>query len=389
MAPRRACDVLIVAADAGIAEASSAALVGAGHMVHLAPDADAGLACLLRTRYRLLVVDLEADGRGGYRLLRAVRAQPVLRPGAVLVIASLGQGSPVLAALEAGADDYIAQPVDPTDLALRSSVWLRRVGLAVPVAQPGLRIHSLGRFSVECQGKRLLHESGRARKANALFKLLLTHPEHKAPTGEVLDLLWPNTDEEVAATDLRSLLYQVRRLLGVSAHGRSYLEHSSTTLTLRLNAADWWDVHEFGTLLNEAAQWQRAGKFAQALRAYAAGIALYTGDYLQDDPYADWAAPTRERLRDDWLRALSAMATLYGEHNEHETQESVLRTILRADPYREPSYRTLMELLVSQGRSAEALVLYRRLAALLTAEFAACPDPETQALARRIAQRTL
>lgn len=204
----------------------------------------------------------------------------------------------------------------------------------------------------------------------------------------MLELLWPDAAEEVAATDLRSLLYQLRRLLGVSAQGTSCLAHTSATLTLHLGASDWWDVHEFRVLLNEAAQWQRGGESVQALRAYAAGVALYAGDYLQEDPYADWAAPTRERLRDEWLRALSAMATLYGERDEHEAQEAVLRTLLRADPYREPSYRALMELLACQGRSAEALVLYRRLAALLTAEFGACPDPETQALVRRLAQRS-
>lgn len=146
VASRRAGDVLIVAADPRVVESSSAGLVGAGDMVHVATDADAGLAGLLQTRYRLLLVDLEEDSSEGMRLLRALRAQPALRPGAVLVISALGRRSPVLAAMEAGADDYISKPVDPNDLALRAALWLRRVGLAVPVARPGLRIHSLGRF---------------------------------------------------------------------------------------------------------------------------------------------------------------------------------------------------------------------------------------------------
>ena len=45
-----------------------------------------------------------------------------------------------------------------------------------------------------------------------------------------------------------------------------------------------------------------------------------------------------------------------------------------------------MTLLVTQGRGAEALVLYRRLETLLRTEFSATPAAETQVLATRIAQ---
>ena len=80
------------------------------------------------------------------------------------------------------------------------------------------------------------------------------------------------------------------------------------------------------------------------------------------------------------------MATLHGERGEHEQQEDALRAVLRADPYREHSHRALMTLLATQGRGAEALVLYRRLETLLRAEFSATPAAETQALATRIAR---
>jgi DNA-binding SARP family transcriptional activator len=45
-----------------------------------------------------------------------------------------------------------------------------------------------------------------------------------------------------------------------------------------------------------------------------------------------------------------------------------------------------MTLLATEGRGAEALVLYRRLETLLRTEFSAHPAPETQALAGRIAR---
>jgi len=113
-------------------------------------------------------------------------------------------------------------------------------------------------------------------------------------------------------------------------------------------------------------------------------MALYEGEYLLEETYADWAVPFRERMREQWLTALSHMAKIHSARGDQEAQEEVLRRVLRADPYREPSYRALMGLLAAQGRSAEALVLYRRLAGLLWEEFQAHPDRETEEVISQI-----
>jgi DNA-binding SARP family transcriptional activator len=80
------------------------------------------------------------------------------------------------------------------------------------------------------------------------------------------------------------------------------------------------------------------------------------------------------------------MAELHAQRGEHGDQETLLRTVLRVDPYRERSYRALMTLLAQQGRRAEALVLYQQLERLLRTRFRASAAPETQALALRIGQ---
>src|SRR5439155_3984141 len=112
-----------------------------------------------------------------------------------------------------------------------------------------------------------------------------------------------------------------------------------TTLTLRLGPEDWWDVAEFTAWLAEGGRWQHSGEAARALDAYAAGVALYGGDYLEEEPTADWARALRERLRAEWLRALSTMAQLHGEVGAQVEQEVLLRRVLQVDPYREPQRR--------------------------------------------------
>jgi DNA-binding SARP family transcriptional activator len=188
---------------------------------------------------------------------------------------------------------------------------------------------------------------------------------------------------DLAATNLRSLLRELRRRLGESSQAPSLLEHTRTTVALRLGPADWWDVAEFRAWVAEGARWQRAGAVDEALSAFAAGAALYKGDYLAEDDGASWAAAQRAQLREDWLTALSAMAELHGRRGEHGDQEALLRTVLRVDPYRERSYRALLTLLAEQGRRAEALVHCQQLEELLHVQFGASPAPETMALASR------
>jgi DNA-binding response OmpR family regulator len=373
-------DILVAENDDAVVGHLSAILPDAGLSCDVVDSADAVLAALNRGQYRLLLLSFLQRGLDGAGVLRQLRARPELRPAAVLILTALDQPDAVLQALEAGADDYITAPFEGADLLMRVRLWLRRVGLDLPSDPVGLSVYSLGRFYAERAGQMRLHERRRARKATTLFKYLLTNQNRPIPTGEVLDLLWPNTPEDLATTDLHSLMYQLRRLLGYSARGSSCLIHTHTTLALQLTKADWWDVARFRACLAEAAQWQRAGDTSRALEAYATGTALYMGDYLAEDAYVDWTRALREDLRADWLRALETMASLHGKLGEHEQQEDLLRTVLRGDPYRESSYRALLELLVAQGRSAEARLLYRRLCERLRADLGVPPAPATQRL---------
>jgi len=380
-------DILIVEDDADTAAAIQQMLGDEGHSVDLALGGAEGLHALQRGRYRLVLLDLMMPGVDGMQVLHVLRTHPQLRPQAVVILSACAKSGDIRCALAAGADDYLTKPLDRHDLLLRIELWIRRTEADQTPASTGLRIHTLGRFCVERDGNILLDCASRARKVMILFKYLLTQHARAVPTGEILSLIWPDAAEDAAATDLRSLLHQLRLSLGLTARGETRLMHASATLALQLGPRDWWDVAEFGTLLGEGAQRLRINDTDGAIAAYYAAIALYAGDYLAEDVYMDWTVDRREQLRLDWLHALGALASLYQAGGQHAEQEAVLRTLLRADPYREESQRALMALLAEQGRGAEALVLYRRLQQRLRAEFDAHPDPKTAMLALHIGRR--
>ncbi len=382
-------DILVVEDEPAVRDVVGQVLRDEGYSVDSVRDGAEALQLLRHGHYRLLLLDLMLPRVDGLGVLRALRAAPALRPPAVLILSARRERADVLAALEGGADDYITKPFDITDLALRVIMWLRRTSPATPVSPPGLRVHSLGRCYVEHGGQIRLHPDTRPRKAYTLFAYLLSRQGRPVPRAEALALLWPDAPEELRDTSLRTLHYQLRRLLGLPTQGPNCLRLGPVRLALTLGPGDWWDVVEFRAWLAEGARWQRTGDATRSIDAYAAGMALYRGDYLAEDPDAAWAGPLREQMRAEWLDSLSAMAHLHETRGERMEQEVLLRHALQADPHREPDLRTLMELLATQGRRVEALALYRMLADRLQASPRTDLAPETHALAARLGASSL
>jgi two-component system catabolic regulation response regulator CreB len=121
--------VLVVEDDAAIAEAILYALgrdgMTAQHASTLAEAAPLMTAC------DVLVLDLGLPDGSGFSLLRD--AQRVATPPRVLVLTSRDEEVDCVAALEAGADDYVTKPFSPRVLVARVRAVVRRGSGAIVV----------------------------------------------------------------------------------------------------------------------------------------------------------------------------------------------------------------------------------------------------------------
>jgi len=117
--------VLAVDDDGDSRDMIMSALEGAGAQVTVCTSAEEAFVVLQRVRPNLLISDIGMPGEDGYSLLRRVRALPERAGGAVPAIAltAYARKEDEKLALEAGYQEHVPKPVDPSVLIAVVSRW--------------------------------------------------------------------------------------------------------------------------------------------------------------------------------------------------------------------------------------------------------------------------
>lgn len=112
--------VMIVDDEPIMIDVVQAFLEDAGYAHFLTTEeATQALDIMLKQRPDILLLDLIMPGKSGFEILREIRSEPVLRYMPVIVLTAASDSATKLQALELGATDFLAKPVDPSELILR------------------------------------------------------------------------------------------------------------------------------------------------------------------------------------------------------------------------------------------------------------------------------
>ncbi|MCK8785383.1 response regulator transcription factor [Roseomonas sp. NAR14] len=150
-----------------------------GFRVTAAGDSAAARQSLRAMAFDLIVMDVMMPGESGLELTEAIRRDGLDTP--VLMLTARGAPDDRVAGFEHGADDYLAKPFDPRELAQRIRAILRRV--APPPASPAPSVVQLGPHWFDPERAELRGPEGTVRLTGgeaALLRALALRP------GEVL-----------------------------------------------------------------------------------------------------------------------------------------------------------------------------------------------------------
>jgi two-component SAPR family response regulator len=207
-----------------------------------------------------------------------------------------------------------------------------------------------------------------------LFFCLLQH-RRGLRKEEVGALFWPDHSPQRLDSIFRSTLYRLRRSLF-----RDSIVFEEGLYRFNWECIYWFDVEAFDNAMDRVGQSADRGKKIASLEE---ALALYQGDYLEGI-YADWCTLERERLREQYLAALSTLAGLCADQGDLARAIELYQRLLAHDPYQEGVHRAVMHCYYRLGDRPAAIRQYQVCVRILQTELGLNPAPETEQLYRQI-----
>ncbi len=201
--------ILLVEDDATIREMTQLSLQRDGFTVDTAADGPSGLEAFRSNAPDLVLLDLMLPGLDGVSVCRAIRETSVVP---VVMLTARSDAVDVVVGLEAGADDYITKPFEPSVLAARLRAVLRRATRPEPSAP--LRF---GGLEIDPLGMEVRRDGELVSLTPTEYRLLLMLAENAGVVlsrERLLEEVWGY----VWAGDTRLVDMHVRRLRGKVGH---------------------------------------------------------------------------------------------------------------------------------------------------------------------------
>lgn len=124
-APEKPAKILVIDDEAQIRRALTSILSARKYIVFTADDGESGIAAAIEHAPDLVILDMALPGLGGLQVCRELRTW---FSAPILILSVRGQDTDKIAALDAGADDYITKPFSAGELLARVRALLRRAG---------------------------------------------------------------------------------------------------------------------------------------------------------------------------------------------------------------------------------------------------------------------
>lgn len=250
-----------------------------------------------------------------------------------------------------------------------------------------LSIRLLGGFRVDIDT--VLATNFKSDKVRALLAFMVVEADRPQPRDSLAWLLWPDSSNRAALTNLRSTLANLRSVINDRDISPPQLVINRETIQFNKTSDYWVDVSAFMALPAEILlETRQAERTEQALT-------LYRGDFLQgfslkdSPPFEEWALLKREQINRRVIELLLRLASFYEQRCEFEKAQVHARKIVELEPWNEEAHQQLMRVLAAGGQRSSALTHFEICRRILAKELGVEPSQETMMLYRAIKEENL
>jgi two-component system, OmpR family, KDP operon response regulator KdpE len=210
--------VLIVDDDPQIRRVLKVTLTGQGYEVDDAKSGESALEKVRERRFDLVLLDMNMPGMDGLETCRAIRERSEI---GIIMLTVRDNEADAVAALDAGADDYVTKPFKPSELSARIRAALRRTP---STHGPSGRL-ALGTVEIDFDTRQVSsrgHHLHLTPKEFELLRYLVAHANKVLSHRELLQAVWgPDYGDQVDY--LRVIVNQLRKKIETRPASPAYL----------------------------------------------------------------------------------------------------------------------------------------------------------------------
>jgi DNA-binding SARP family transcriptional activator len=238
-----------------------------------------------------------------------------------------------------------------------------------------LQVITLGRFQVEGPSGPI-NGDWLEQRPGQLLKYLVSERRRVLATDRIAEALCPEAGPEEARNRLRQYVHALRERLepdrGHRSQARFVVAHRGA---YRFDTSGVWiDADEFERETRAGSAAFDQGFLESAATHLAGAMRLYQGNFLAEDPYAEWALDERERLRELAGRALRAQVGIQERMGNLEVAADHARRLADMEPFDADVQKLFIGLCLKRGRRSEALRRYSVLRKRMLTSFGEEPD---------------
>jgi two-component system, OmpR family, KDP operon response regulator KdpE len=199
--------VLVVDDDPQIRRVLRATLAARDYEVHDARTGEEAIEFLRQNRLDLVLLDVNMPGMSGLEACRQIRSSSEI---AIIMLTVSDAEEDKVAALDAGADDYVTKPFGTPELLARMRAALRRLPMSADRVDQTLQ---LGDLQINLAHRRVIVKDRQIRltpKEFDLLQYLAANPNVPISHAKLLQAVWgPNYGDQVQY--LRVFVNQLRK----------------------------------------------------------------------------------------------------------------------------------------------------------------------------------
>lgn len=240
--------------------------------------------------------------------------------------------------------------------------------------RPAFRIELFGKFRIARGGEVVSAIS--TNRLKSLFSYLILHGDTPQPREHLAFLLWPDSDERQARTNLRQLLHHLRRALPNEC---GLLGGDNQAVNFRRNPDCALDVSEFDAALTGAETAAQSADVTSERLSLEKAARLYEDDLLPG-LYDDWLQHKRDQYRQMAAKIFGRLASLLEQSRDLPAAIRYAERLVALDPLRETHHQLLIRLHGANRDRASALRAYHQCMRILRRELGVEPSEPTREL---------